>query len=225
MAQFEEAVERVVAGLEKKNRLINPKERTIVAYHELGHAIVSMSLPDTDPVQKITIVPRGIAALGYTMQLPTEDRYLMSKAELFNKIAVLLGGRAAERAMLDEISTGAHNDLARATDIARSMIIEYGMSDTMGQVYLKGEAKAQFLQPGLFQRGDYSEETSRRIDEEVKKIIDEQYQVALAILEKRRETIERAVKILLEQEKISGDELKQIMAETEPASTEAPQQG
>jgi cell division protease FtsH len=225
MAQFEEAVERVVAGLEKKNRLINPKERTIVAYHELGHAIVSMSLPDTDPVQKITIVPRGIAALGYTMQLPTEDRYLMSKTELFNKIAVLLGGRAAERAMLDEISTGAHNDLARATDIARSMIIEYGMSDTMGQVYLKGEAKAQFLQPGLFQRGDYSEETSRRIDEEVKKIIDEQYQVALAILEKRRETIERAVKILLEQEKISGDELKQIMAETEPASTEAPQQG
>ena len=212
MAQFEEAVERIVAGLEKKNRLINPKERTIVAYHELGHALVSMSLPDTDPVQKITIVPRGIAALGYTMQLPTEDRYLMSKAELFNKIAVLLGGRAAERTMLDEISTGAHNDLARATDIARSMIIEYGMSETMGQVYLKGELKAQFLQPGLFQRGDYSEETSRRIDEEVKKIIDEQYQVALSILEGQRDTIETAVKILLEKEKITGDELKEIMA-------------
>jgi cell division protease FtsH len=224
MAQFEEAVERVVAGLEKKNRLINPKERTIVAYHELGHAIVSMSLPDTDPVQKITIVPRGIAALGYTMQVPTEDRYLMSKAELLNKIAVLLGGRAAERTVLDQISTGAHNDLARATDIARSMIIEYGMSDTMGQVYLKGEPKAQFLQPGLFQRGDYSEETSRRIDEEVKKIIDEQYQVALSILQNRRETIERAVKVLLEQEKISGDELRQIMAETKPAATEATQQ-
>jgi cell division protease FtsH len=130
MAQFEEAVERVVAGLEKKNRLINKKERNIVAYHELGHAIVSMSLPDTDPVQKITIVPRGIAALGYTMQLPTEDRYLMSKAELLNKIAVLLGGRAAERTVFDEISTGAHNDLAKATDIARSMVIEYGMSDS-----------------------------------------------------------------------------------------------
>ncbi|MHB8808450.1 MAG: ATP-dependent zinc metalloprotease FtsH [Desulfobulbaceae bacterium] len=212
MAQFEEAVERVVAGLEKKNRLINPKERSIVAYHELGHALVSMSLPDTDPVQKITIVPRGIAALGYTMQLPTEDRYLMSKAELLNKIAVLLGGRAAERTMLDEISTGAHNDLARATDIARSMIIEYGMSETMGQVYLKGEPKAQFLQPGLFQRGEYSEETSRRIDEEVKKIIDEQYQVALSILKGQRDTIETAVKILLEQEKITGDELKEIMA-------------
>ena len=218
MAQFEEAVERIVAGLEKKNRLINPKERTIVAYHELGHALVSMSLPDTDPVQKITIVPRGIAALGYTMQLPTEDRYLMSKTELLNKVAVLLGGRAAERTVLDEISTGAHNDLARATDIARSMVIEYGMSETLGQVYLKGEPKAQFLQPGLFQRGDYSEETSRRIDEEVKKIIDEQYQAALSILKGQRDTIERAVKVLLEKEKITGDELKQIMASVEQAA-------
>jgi cell division protease FtsH len=224
MAQFEEAVERVVAGLEKKNRLINPKERTIVAYHELGHALVSMSLPDTDPVQKITIVPRGIAALGYTMQLPTEDRYLMSKAELLNKIAVLLGGRAAEHTVLDEISTGAHNDLARATDIARSMIVEYGMSETMGQVYLKGEPKAQFLQPGLFQRGDYSEETSRRIDEEVKKIIDEQYQVALSILKGHRDTIETAVKVLLEQEKITGDELKEIMAGKKETSQAAPPQ-
>ena len=222
MAQFEEAVERVVAGLEKKNRLINPKERTIVAYHELGHALVSMSLPDTDPIQKITIVPRGIAALGYTMQLPTEDRYLMSTAELLNKIAVLLGGRAAERTMLDEISTGAHNDLARATDIARSMIIEYGMSETMGQVYLKGEPKAQFLQPGLSQRGDYSEETSRRIDEEVKKIIAEQYQVALSILKGQRDTIETAVKVLLEQEKITGDELKEIMARKAETPQDAP---
>ena len=223
MAQFEEAVERIVAGLEKKNRLINPHERTIVAYHELGHAIVSMSLPNTDPVQKITIVPRGIAALGYTMQLPTEDRYLMSKAELFNKIAVLLGGRAAERTMLDEISTGAHNDLARATDIARSMVIEYGMSEALGQVYLKGEPKAQFLQPGLFQRGDYSEETARRIDEEVNRIIDEQYRVALEILQGQRDTIERAVKVLLEQEKISGDELKQIMDAVEKGAVAPPQ--
>ena len=224
MAQFEEAVERIVAGLEKKNRLINPKERTIVAYHELGHAIVSMSLPDTDPVQKITIVPRGIAALGYTMQLPTEDRYLMSKAELLSKIATLLGGRAAERTMLDEISTGAHNDLARATDIARSMVIEYGMSEALGQVYLKGEPPAQFLQPGLFQRGAYSEETSRRIDDEVARIIDEQYQVALAILQGHRETIEQAVKVLLQQEKITGDELKQIMAAGDPLAKSAPVQ-
>ncbi|MDH3329640.1 MAG: ATP-dependent zinc metalloprotease FtsH [Desulfobulbaceae bacterium] len=211
MAQFEEAVERIVAGLEKKNRLINPKERKIVAYHELGHAIVSISLPGTDPVQKITIVPRGIAALGYTMQLPTEDRYLMSKTELLNKIASLLGGRAAERTVFDEISTGAHNDLARASDIARSMVIEYGMSERLGQVYLKGEPKAMFLQPGLYQRGDFSEETSRMIDEEVRKIIDEQYQVALDILKEHRDTIEKAVIVLLEREKITGDELKEIM--------------
>jgi cell division protease FtsH len=148
----------------------------------------------------------------------------MSKAELFNKIAVLLGGRAAERTMLDEISTGAHNDLARATDIARSMIIEYGMSETMGQVYLKGEPKAQFLQPGLSQRGDYSEETSRRIDEEVKRIIDEQYQVALSILKGQRDTIETAVKVLLAQEKITGDELKAIMARKEETPQDAPPQ-
>ncbi len=223
MAQFEEAVERVVAGLEKKNRLINKKERNIVAYHELGHAIVSMSLPDTDPVQKITIVPRGIAALGYTMQLPTEDRYLMSKTELLNKIATLLGGRAAEQTVFNEISTGAHNDLAKAADIARSMVIEYGMSEQMGQVYLKGESKGQFLMPGLSQRGEYSEATARKIDEEVKKIIDEQYQVALNILAGQRDTIEKAVQVLLEKEKISGEELKQIMQGTElPGREEEP---
>jgi len=218
MAQFEEAVERIVAGLEKKNRLINPKERKIVAYHELGHAIVSMSLPGTDPVQKITIVPRGIAALGYTMQLPTEDRYLMSKTELLNKIATLLGGRAAELTIFDEISTGAHNDLSRASDIARSMVIEYGMSERLGQVYLKGEPKGMFLQPGLYQRGDFSEETSRMIDEEVRKIIDEQYQVALNILKKHRDTIEKAAIVLLDKEKITGDELREIMGLESPAT-------
>jgi cell division protease FtsH len=127
MPEFEEAVERVVAGLEKKNRLINPKEREIVAYHELGHAVVALSLPGTDPVQKISIIPRGIAALGYTMQTPTEDRFLMTKTELLNKIATLLGGRAAEEIVFDDISTGAHNDLARATDIARNRYCqEYG---------------------------------------------------------------------------------------------------
>ncbi|GAB4341154.1 MAG: ATP-dependent zinc metalloprotease FtsH [Desulfobulbaceae bacterium] len=211
MAQFEEAVERIVAGLEKKNRLINPREREIVAYHELGHAVVSMSLPGTDPVQKITIVPRGIAALGYTMQVPTEDRFLMSRTELLNKIAVLLGGRAAEQTIFDEISTGAHNDLAKATDIARSMVIEYGMSEALGQVYLKGEPTAQFLQPGLTERAEYSDETSRLIDREVRRIIDEQYDVALSIIGKQRDTIERAVKVLLDREKISGDELREIM--------------
>ena len=135
MAEFEEAVERVVAGLEKKNRLINPKEREIVAHHEMGHAVVALSLPGTDPVQKISIIPRGISALGYTMQVPTEDRFLMSKTELLNRIATLLGGRAAEQIVFKDISTGAHNDLSRATDIARSMVKEYGMSEKVGPVY------------------------------------------------------------------------------------------
>ncbi len=211
MAQFEEAVERIIAGLEKKNRLINPKERKIVAYHELGHAIVSMSLPDTDPIQKITIVPRGIAALGYTMQLPTEDRFLMSKAELLNKIATLLGGRACEQIIFEEISTGAHNDLSKATDIAKSMVIEYGMSEKLGQVYLKGDPKSPFLQPGTADRGDHSDETSRMIDQEVRRIIDEQYKIALSIIEQQRSTIENAVTVLLEREKITGDELREIM--------------
>src|SRR5512136_191351 len=128
MQEFEEAVEKIVAGLEKKNRVINPKEREIVAHHEIGHALVAMSLPGTDPVQKISIIPRGIAALGYTMQFPTEDRFLLKKTELLNKIATLLGGRAAEEIVFGDISTGAHNDLAKATDIARSMVKEYGMS-------------------------------------------------------------------------------------------------
>lgn len=218
MPQFEEAVERIVAGLEKKNRLINPKERNIVAYHELGHAIVSMSLPDTDPVQKITIVPRGIAALGYTMQLPTEDRFLLSKTELLNKITILLGGRASEQTIFEEISTGAHNDLAKATDIARSMVIEYGMSESLGQVYLKGEPKAQFLQMGFADRGDHSDETSRMIDREISRIIEEQYKTALSIIREQRPIIEKAVIILLDREKITGDELREIMNEPREAA-------
>ena len=145
MAEFEEAVERVVAGLEKKNRLINPMEKEIVAYHELGHAIVAMTLPETDPVQKISIIPRGIAALGYTMQVPTEDRFLMRRTELLNRIATLLGGRAAEEIIFDDISTGAQNDLSRATDIARSMVKEYGMSGNLGQVYFAHKKQNQFL--------------------------------------------------------------------------------
>ncbi len=212
MAQFEEAVERIVAGLEKKNRLIIPKERKIVAYHEVGHALVAMSLPGTDPVQKITIVPRGIAALGYTMQVPTEDRFLMLKSELLNKIAILLGGRAAEKLIFEDISTGAHNDLSKATDIARSMIIEYGMSEHLGQVYLKGEPRAQFLpQAGLGGPHEYSEETARMIDTEVREIIDKQYQIALAILEDKQDVLDQAAKELLDKEKIEGKDLQRIM--------------
>ncbi|MDH4318528.1 MAG: ATP-dependent zinc metalloprotease FtsH [Desulfobulbaceae bacterium] len=212
MAQFQEAVERIIAGLEKKNRVIIPKEREIVAYHELGHAVVAMSIPGADPVQKITIVPRGIAALGYTMQVPTEDRFLMSKTELLNKIATLLGGRAAEEIVFNDISTGAHNDLSKATDIARSMIIEYGMSEKLGQVYLKSEPRSQFLAWGSLGAGvACSDDTARIIDEEIKSIIDGQYAVARSILQNKEKLLKIAAKELLDKEKIDSEYLQQLM--------------
>jgi cell division protease FtsH len=213
MAEFEEAVERVIAGLEKKNRLINPREREIVAYHEMGHAIVALSLPGTDPVQKISIIPRGIAALGYTMQTPTEDRFLMSKTELLNKIATLLGGRAAEEIVFEDISTGAHNDLARATDIARSMVKEYGMSPKVGQVYFAREKRNQFLNIPMEGAAEYSEATAELIDSEVREIVNQQYTKALEILRQKREFLNKGAALLLEKEKIEGTEIKALMDE------------
>jgi len=211
MSEFEEAVERVVAGLEKKNRLINPEEREIVAHHEVGHAIVAMSLHGTDPVQKISIIPRGIAALGYTIQVPTEDRFLMKKTELLNKIASLLGGRAAEEIIFGDISTGAHNDLAKATDIARSMVKEYGMSSKVGQVYFAHEKTAPFFNFGQEGAVDYSEATAESIDNEIKEIITEQYSKALEILNEQRNILEKGAQLLLKKEKIEGKELKSLM--------------
>jgi cell division protease FtsH len=207
MPEFEEAVERVLAGLEKKNRLINPAERKIVAYHEMGHAIVALSTPGADPVQKISIIPRGIAALGYTLQVPTEDRFLMSKTELLAKIATLLGGRAAEQLMIKDISTGAHNDLSRATDIARSMVKEYGMSERIGQVYYARKKQAQFL--GVYAEGadEYSEATAEAIDAEVKEIIARQYEHAMQLIEDRQDVLEKGAQILLENEKIEAEEI------------------
>lgn len=211
MSEFEEAVERVMAGLEKKNRLINPEERKIVAYHELGHALVALSLPGTDPVQKISIIPRGIAALGYTMQVPTEDRFLMKKTELLNKIATLLGGRAAEEIVFGDISTGAHNDLAKATDIARSMVKEYGMSATIGQVYFSREKRPLFLEIGMQGGGEYSEATAEMIDKEIKDIISVQYKRAVDILQEKKDVMDKGAEVLLEKEKIDGEELKALV--------------
>jgi cell division protease FtsH len=211
MPEFQEAVERIVGGLEKKNRLINKDEREIVAHHEMGHAIVAMSLPGTDPVQKISIIPRGIAALGYTMQVPTDDRYLMRKTELLNKIASLLGGRAAEEIVFGDISTGAHNDLSRATDIAKSMIKEYGMSSTLGQVYLAHDRRSRYLDMGQQDPGDYSEFTSQAIDAEIQQIISAQYKVALDILKQRKEILGKGSRLLLEKEKIDGEEIRALM--------------
>jgi cell division protease FtsH len=211
MSEFEEAVERVMAGLEKKNRLINPEERKIVAYHELGHALVALSLPGTDPVQKISIIPRGIAALGYTMQVPTEDRFLMKKTELLNKIATLLGGRAAEEIVFGDVSTGAHNDLAKATDIARSMVKEYGMSATIGQVYFSREKRPLFLEIGMQGGGEYSEATAEMIDKEIKDIISVQYKRAVDILQEKKDVMDKGAEVLLEKEKIDGEELKALV--------------
>ena len=212
MSEFSEAVERIVAGLEKKNRLINPMERKTVAYHEMGHALVALSLPGTDPVHKISIIPRGISALGYTMQVPTEDRFLMRKTELLNKIASLLGGRAAEEIIFGDISTGAHSDLSRATDIAKSMIREYGMSAKLGQVYLSPEKRPQFMDLGMREGGDYSEATAEMIDQEIREIISSEYTRALDILKSKKDILEKGAQLLLEKEKIDGEEIKALMA-------------
>ncbi|THI84883.1 MAG: ATP-dependent zinc metalloprotease FtsH [Nitrospira sp. CG24A] len=212
LSELQEAVERVVAGLEKKNRVLNKMEKERVAHHEVGHALVALSFPGADPIQKISIIPRGIAALGYTLQLPTEDRFLMAKTELENKIAVLLGGRSAEELIFGEASTGAQNDLVRATDIAKSMVKSYGMSEKLGTVTLDRERQPLIMQIQASQeKGDYSEETAREIDCEVRRIIDEQYdRVRWLLAEKKRALIEGA-QVLLEREVISGSELRAIM--------------
>ncbi|MEW5724895.1 MAG: ATP-dependent zinc metalloprotease FtsH [Thermodesulfobacteriota bacterium] len=210
--EFREAVERVIAGLEKKNRLINEHEREIVAHHEVGHALVGLSLPGVEKVQKITIVPRGIAALGYTLNVPTEERFLMVKSELLARIAMALGGRAAEELVFGDVSTGAHNDLSKATDIARGMVKEYGMDKDLGQVYYESERRAHYLNlPGLAEERKYSEETAHQIDLAVKRILEEQYQRAKDILTQRREVLEAGARLLLEKEKIEGRELAEIM--------------
>jgi cell division protease FtsH len=212
LSELQEAVERVVAGLEKKNRVLNKMEKERVAYHEVGHALVALSFPGSDPIQKISIIPRGIAALGYTLQLPTEDRFLMTKTELENKIAVLLGGRNAEELIFGEASTGAQNDLVKATDIAKSMVKSYGMSERLGTVTLDRERQPLMMQiQAPPEKGDYSEETAREIDCEVRRIIDEQYERVKRLLAERKAALLEGAKRLLDQEVISGADLKAIM--------------
>jgi len=212
--ELQEAVERVVAGLEKKNRVLSPNEKKRVAYHELGHALVAMSVPGGDDVQKISIIPRGVAALGYTMQVPTEDRFLMTEGELKGKVATLLGGRAAEELIYDEVSTGAHDDLSKATDIARSMVKTFGMSPRLGQVTFEKDRRAILTAPPLepAARGEYSEQTARAIDDEVRRIIDEQRERVGEILSRRHQVLLRAAQVLLAKETISGVELHELMA-------------
>jgi cell division protease FtsH len=214
MADIEEAIDRVVAGLEKKRRLMSKKEKEIVAFHESGHAIVASLLPNADPVRRISIIPRGISALGYTLQLPTEDRYLMTKTELLDRLAVLLGGRVAEEIVFGEISTGAHNDLQRATDIATSMVKAFGMSEKLGYVTFEKEKQPLFLPSSLFPTREYSEDTAKQIDEEVKKIVDETYLRVKEILTAKKDKLEELARLLLEKEVVEEGDLKKILGLT-----------
>ncbi|MBD0269875.1 MAG: ATP-dependent zinc metalloprotease FtsH [Cyanobacteria bacterium Co-bin8] len=209
---FAEAVERVVAGLEKKSRVLNEREKKIVAYHEVGHALVGMLMPGTDQVEKISIVPRGMAALGYTLQLPTEDRFLRDEAELKGQIATLLGGRSAEELIFGSITTGAANDLQRATDLAEQMVTTYGMSQVLGPLaYDRGQRNA-FLDNGMpNSRRPMSEQTAKAIDEEVKGLVEEGHQRALAILESNRDLLETLAQQLLEAEVIEGESLRDTL--------------
>jgi cell division protease FtsH len=213
-AEFDEAIDRVVGGLEKKNRVMNSKEKEIVSFHESGHAIVAESVEHADPVHKISIIPRGIAALGYTQQRPTEDRYLMTRSELLDRLAVLLGGRVAEELVFNEISTGAQNDLQRATDIARSMVTEYGMSDRMGLVTYERSRQPMLLLGNFAPSNTYSEEKSAQIDGEIARFIDEAHQRVKKILSEHRKILDELVHLLSEKESVQGDELRKMLSES-----------
>src|SRR3954470_13277381 len=216
MKDFDEAIDRLIAGLEKK-RVMSDKERRIVAYHESGHAIVASVLPGLDPVHKISIVARGFGALGYTMQLPLEDRYLMTTRDLLGQLAVLLGGRSAEEIAFGEVSTGAQNDLQRATDIARSMVTEFGMSESLGAVNYDGHRGNKFLDtPFMNERGNHSEDTAQKIDAEVKRILTEAHNDARRVLRERHSILDQLSERLLDKEVIEGDELRALLGPTPP---------
>lgn len=211
MSEMEEAIERVLAGPERKSRVISEKEKKIIAYHESGHALIAKLLPGTHPVHKISIIPRGAAALGYTLQLPTEDRFLMMREELLNEISILLGGRAAEDLIFKEISTGASNDLERATEMAHRMVCEYGMSKEMGNMTFGKKDREVFLGKDLMKEKNYSEETAQEIDREVRQIITSAYERVSALLKKNQSKLEKLATSLLEREILQGEEVDQII--------------
>jgi len=212
MADFDEAIDRVVAGLERKSRVINPREKRIVAYHEAGHALVAESREHADRVAKISVIPRGVAALGYTQQQPTEDRYLMTRAELLDRLDVLLGGRVAEELMLGDISTGAQDDLQRATDMTRHMVARYGMSEALGLTTFDAPRQALFLNvPSMAQR-EYSEDTARRIDAEIASMLDAAHRRVRETLTARQEVLTTLAMLLIEKEVVNRDDLAALLA-------------
>jgi len=221
MDEFNEGVERVTAGLEKKRRVIHEDEKKRVAYHEAAHGLVAFSLPNTDPVHKVSIIPRGLAALGYTMQRPEDDRYLLTQSELESRIQVLLAGTIAEEMVYDDVSTGAQNDLERASEIARAMVMDYGMS-RLGRVTYRESPRSPFLAAAgadLAAARSHSEQTAREIDEEVRRIIDSAMEAVRRVLESRRAALEAVTQRLMEIEVIDGEELRSIVE----AATGTPQ--
>jgi cell division protease FtsH len=219
MEEFEAAIDRVIAGPERKSRLISDKEKEVVAYHESGHALVAKILPNCDPVHKVSIIPRGDAALGYTLQLPTQDRYLISKLELMDRLSVLLGGRVAEDIIYQDVTTGAQNDLERATKIARQMVTEYGMSEALGPVTLGRKENQIFLGKDISQERDYSEEVANKIDKEVRTIIEGAYASAKEILATNKSKLKKIATSLIERETLEGVELDMLLNGAKLAST------
>ncbi|AIY87713.1 MULTISPECIES: ATP-dependent zinc metalloprotease FtsH [unclassified Thermotoga] len=213
MKDFEEAIDRVIAGPARKSKLISPKEKRIIAYHEAGHAVVSTVVPNGEPVHRISIIPRGYKALGYTLHLPEEDKYLVSRNELLDKLTALLGGRAAEEVVFGDVTSGAANDIERATEIARNMVCQLGMSEELGPLAWGKEEQEVFLGKEITRLRNYSEEVASKIDEEVKKIVTNCYERAKEIIRKYRKQLDNIVEILLEKETIEGDELRRILSE------------
>jgi len=220
MHEFDEAIDRVTTGLEKKTRVMSQREKRIVAYHETGHALIASLLPNMDPVRKISIIPRGIAALGYTQQLPTEDRYLMTRSELEDRLCVLLGGRGAEELVFGDISTGAQDDLQKATSIAISMVTQYGMSESLGLRAFDRERRSPFLDGGpMATAKDYSDDTAAAIDAEVGRIIEKAHDRVRQLLSERRDLLESVAQRLLEREAIEGEELREMIARQRARAT------
>lgn len=211
MTDFDEAIDRVVSDLQKKNRVMNPQEKKTVAYHESGHALVAEFVPGSDRVTKISIIPRGVAALGYAQQLPTEDRYLLTRSELLARIYVLLGGRVAEELIFRDISTGAQNDLQRATEIARNMVTQFGMSEKLGLVSLEGPRTPLFLPVPTMNQKEYSEQTAQHIDNEVQKILTDAHEHVTSLLSTHRLELEGVAQLLLEKEVVERPELLTLL--------------
>jgi cell division protease FtsH len=211
LVDFENAIERVVAGLERRQRVMNEQERTAVAYHESGHALVASLVPYADPVSKISIVPHSRGALGFTMQMPTEDRFLLTQAELQDRLAVMLGGRAAEMVIFNTLSTGASDDIMRATELARRMVVEFGMSQTLGSVRYAGQ-QLQYLGGAIEDNSALSPQTRQSIDAEIQRLVTEQYERAQSLLRAHQPALEALTQQLLKQESVDGSAVKEALA-------------